>query len=450
MQCQKLLAKEGVYQSTCRAVSSENDMNDAKEAGAVSEAGRYSTSIVLGLIAFLLVGSTGVCAEWPQFRGENRDGKSADTGLLKEWPAEGPELLWAVEELGHGYASVAVTGGSLYTVGMEDKTAYLYACDLDGNLKWKRPYGPAWTGSVPGARNTPTSNDGLVYVMNGYGRVVCFDASTGEEKWAVDVGERFGGRDTAGFGFTESPLVDGDKLICTPGGQNAGIVALNKKTGETVWVCDELDEKSGYCSPIAVQRGSLRIIVTLTGESLVGIDAETGKLLSRHPHDGFSGIHAVSPVYEDGRIYITSGNGGPRGEMLELSEDGTSMTRKWSDSKLDCYHGGVIVHDGYVYGTSDLNSGGNWICLNLKTGEVAGEIAGVGEGSIAYADGMLYCYGENGMVGLTKASPTDFRLISSFRVGKPNDEHWAHPVVADGRLYIRHGKALMAYDIKAD
>ena len=385
-------------------------------------------------------------ADWPNFRGPNRDGKSAETGLLQEWPEGGPTLIWAREDLGHGYASVVVVGDMLYTTGMEGGIGYVYAMGVDGSPKWKKAYGPTWTGDRPGTRTTPTVYKGMLYVMSAHGRVVCFDAGTGDEKWAVDTARQFGARNIS-WGMTESLLVDGSKLICTPGGPEAGVVALNRETGQTIWVCTELGEESGYCSPVPLKRGARDIIVTMMAKSLVGIDWESGRLLWQFGHPAAYNIHAVAPVYEDGRIYITAGYGGERGVMLELSETGERITRKWTDSRLDCQHGGVIVHEGYIYGTGDRNNGGKWVCMDLKTGEVVAEIPAVGKGSIAYADGKFYGYGEGGRVGLINASPKDFRMISSFKITKGSQQHWAHPVVANGRLYIRHGNALMAYDI---
>ena len=299
-----------------------------------------------------------------------------------------------------------------------------------------------------GTRGTPTVDKDAIYVMSGHGRVVGFNAKTGKRKWAVDTMKKFGARQIR-WGITESLLVVDEKLICTPGGKNAGVVALNKKTGKTIWVCKQLSDPSGYCSPILIRRGGLQIIVTLTAKGLVGIDAKTGRLLWKKGRKVSYDIHAVSPVYEDGRIYVTSGYGGERGAMFELSKDGKAITPKWTDKKLDCQHNGTFVHEGYVYGTSHKNMRGNWLCLNLETGQVAAEIPAVRKASIIYADGMIYGYGENGTVGLVKASPTDFRLVSSFKVTKGKREHWAHPTVAHGRLYIRHGKTLMAYDIRA-
>ena len=409
--------------------------------------GRCNVVLLAALVS--IAASVTYAADWPQFRGPNRDGKSRDKGLLNEWPEGGPKRLWVAEGLGQGYASVAVAKGMIYTTGLHGSTGYRYAFNLDGELKWKMPYGPEWTGDYPGTRTTPTVIDGLVYVMSAHGRVVCFDAVTGEQEWHVDTRQEFGAQSVS-WGIVESLLIDGDNLICTPGGSAASVVALNRKTGKTVWACQELREPSGFCSPTLVKRGELRIIVTLTRDSLVGIDAKSGTLLWAHRRNAHDGIQPVSLVYEEGRIYITSGYGGERGEMFELSEDGRSITRKWGESKLDCHHGGVIVHKGHVYGASDKNRPGKWICLHLKTGEVAAEIPAVGKGSIAFADGMVYGYGENGTVGLINPSPTDFRLVSSFKVSEGDRQHWAHPAIANGRLYIRHGDALMAYDIKAE
>jgi len=376
------------------------------------------------LCSVLIVAIVGSCAswawsaDWPNFRGPSRDGKSEDTGLLQKWPEGGPKLVWANEDLGHGYASVAAVGDTLYTTGMEGKTGYVYALALDGSPKWKAPYGPGWTSAPGGTRTTPTVYERMLYVMSSHGRVLCFDAKAPEEIWAVDTVEKFGARNIS-FGITESLFVEGDKLICTPGGEKADIVALDRKTGETVWTCDEIGEASAYCSPILIERGSRQIVVTMTAKSLVGIDWETGKLLWKFTHPVEGDIHAVAPVYEEGRLYITAGYGGERGVMLELSANGEEITKKWTDDRLDCQHGGVIVHEGYIYGSGDKNNGGKWVCMDLKTGKVVAEIDAVGKGSIAYADGKFYGYGEKeGRVGLINASPKDFRLMSSFKITK--------------------------------
>ena len=404
--------------------------------------------MVLALTTGLLFscGEWAGAADWPNFRGQNRDGKSLDTGLLQEWPDGGPQLLWAKEDLGHGYSSVVAVGDTLYTTGRENTTGYVYSLDLNGALKWKAPYGPCWSGSVPGTRNTPTVYRGMLYVMSAYGRVVCLDAANGNQVWAVDTAKAFGARNIR-WGLVESLLVQDEKIICTPGGAEVGVAALDRQTGKTLWSCKGIGDKSAYCSPFLLKTKSRAIVVTLMAKSLVGTDWETGELLWKEPHTVEHDIHAVSPVYEDGRLYITAGWDGDRGVMFDLSPSGKQITRKWTDSKLDCQLGGVIVHEGYIYGASDRNSGRKWVCMNLRTGDLVREIPGVGKGSIAYADGMFYGYGEKGDVGLIKASPDDFRMISSFKITKGSKQHWAHPTIANGRLYIRHGNALMAYDI---
>lgn len=407
------------------------------------------SAIGLGIACLiLLAGGAARADDWPQFRGPQRDGKSAETGLLKQWPDEGPKLLWSVENAGAGYASVVAVGDRIYTTGLDGETGHLCAYDLGGQLLWKKPYGPGWTGSSrTGTRTTPTIDGGQAFVMTGHGRVVCLDADTGQVQWSVDTKEAWGAQSLR-WGITESLLVHGDAVICTPGGDGADVVALNRNTGDTIWTCDQIGEKSAYCSPILLRRNEKDLVITLTGKSLVALDWDTGELIWQHPHKASYGIHAVSPVYHGDRLYITSGYGGQRGEMLELSANGQEVTSKWRDKTLDCHHGGVLVHDGHLYGTNDRNRSGPWVCLDLETGTLVGETKGVGKGSAVFADGMLVGYGENGQVGLIKASPDDFGLLSSFEITKGEGEHWSHPAIADGRLYIRHGNTIMAYDIK--
>jgi len=386
---------------------------------------------------------------WPQWHGENRDGKSSEKGLLKKWPQEGPKLLWSAEGLGEGFSTVSIANGIIYTTGITDKEGLLFAFDLNGKLKWKKPYGPEWTESHSGTRSTPTIDGDRIYIFSGQAAIYCLDAKTGDTKWSVDTLDKFSGK-LLRWGVAESVLIDGKKVICTPGGENASVVALNKMTGETIWTTKGLSEKSAFCSPILVERGSKRLIVTMLAESVVGIDIETGKLVWSTPvkSDGRRGRgnNPVTPVYLDGGIYTTSGYD-KGGAMFELSADGSGVTTKWIDKILDVHHGGVVVIDGYIYGSRHK---GNWVCLDWKSGEVKYENDQKGKGSITTAEGMLYCYDEKqGTVELVRATPEKFDVISSFKVPMGTDEHWAHPVICDGRLYVRHGDTLMAYDIKA-
>ena len=241
-------------------------------------------------------------------------------------------------------------------------------------------------------------------------------------------------------------------MIFSPGGPDAGVVALDPDTGRTTWVCKDVNDKSGYCSPFTIQRGGKTIIVQLMATTFIGINAENGRLLwreKRNPSPSH-GIQAVAPVYEKGRFYITSGYGGRRGQMFTLNKNGTDVTRGWSDAELDCHHGGLILLNGLIYGAADRNNRNQWLCMELESGKVVEKTRWVGKGSVIYADDRLYTYGERGTMGLVDPDPENFRLVSSFQVKKGQGPHWAHPSIAGGRLYLRHGSCLFAYDIRAD
>lgn len=395
--------------------------------------------------------------QWHQFRGPNRDGKSAETGLLKKWPEGGPKMLWSVEDmLGIGFSSVAVADGYVYTTGMVDGQGILFAFDLDGNLKWQKNYGPEWTGSHKGARSTPTVDGDRLYVVSGNAKVICFERKTGDIIWEVDGTDKFGAQKTK-WGFSEAPLIVDDKVICTPGGQDATMVALNKLNGETIWTTKELSDRSSYSSPILVERGSKKIIINQTDNYVVAVDAETGSVLWKDAFSNYQegpenpkNINPPTPVYFDGCVYTTSGYD-DGGAMYELSADGSSFKRKWVDKTLDNHHGGVVVVDGYIYGSNWIsNRKGNWVCLEWDTGKVVYETEWQNKGPVIYAEGMLYCYDEKeGNLALVRATPEKFDVVSSFTITKGDGMHWGHPAIYDGRLYIRHGHALMVYDIKA-
>ncbi len=405
--------------------------------------GKRIAAVVL-IIGFFVSVSVGL--DWPQFRGPTRDGICKETGLAKKWPEGGPKELWAYEELGGGFSALSIVDGTIYTVGLVGTDGVLYALDLNGKLKWKQTYGREWTskGQYPGTRTTPTIDGNRLYLMSGHGRIACYNAKTGERIWHKDTLEEFKGKNIE-WGIAESVLIEGDMAICTPGGRDASVVALNKMNGQTIWTSKGLSEPSAYCSPMIVDCGPNRIILTLVQRSFVGIDARTGKVYWTHPHKVSYDINAVSPAYADGMAYVTNGyrHGG---HMYVLSADGTNSQRKWSGKNPDVHHGGVVLVDGCIHGAGTDQK---WYCVELATGKVKFSERLVGKGSVIYADGMLYGYGERGEVGLIKINPGRYELVSSFKVTKGRDKHWAHPVISDGRLYIRHGNALMCYDIKA-
>ena len=404
-------------------------------------------------LTVLLTGRVCYTDAWPQFRGPNRDGKSAETGLLKKWPEGGPKLLWSVEGLGIGFSSVAVANGFIYTTAMLDGEGFLFAYDLNGKLQWKVSYGPEWRRSHRGTRTTPTLDDNRVYVFSGLGLLTCFDAKTSEKIWDVDTLEKFQGKNII-WGMTGSPLIDGRKIYCTPGGKNGTVVALDKITGWAIWATTGLSESSAYCSPILIERGGNRLLITMIQKSIICVSPDDGKLIWRVPYETSYDTGIITPVYKDGCIFVTSvverkfTNGAV---MFELTADGTAVTKKWDDQTLDCHHGGVVLIDGYLYGSNFKGiAKGDWVCLEWDTGKVMYETEWNGnKGPIIYADGLLYCYDENtGDVALVKPSPKGFEIISSFRITLGSGKHWAHPAISDGRLYIRHGDVLMAYDIR--
>ena len=400
-----------------------------------------------GILIIVLVGfSTLPAGDWPQFRGPGRDGTSPETGLMRQWPDGGPAELWSCGGLGEGFSSVAIAGGVVYATGLISREGYLFAIDSQGKLKYRVSYGPEWdkAGRSPGTRTTPTIDGERVYLMSGMGRLACYNAADGTRLWCVDTLKKFAGHNIF-WGIAESVLIDGDKVICTPGGKDAAVVALNKMTGETVWTSRGLSQASAYCSPILAEQGGKRLILTLVEKALVGIDVGTGQVYWTVPHPVSYDIQAVSPLCRDGMVFVS--NGYRHGSIgLTLSADGATAAQTWAEKSLDIHHGGAVLVDGKVHGASTK---GQWICLDLATGTVAYSDRLVGRGSVIGADGMLYAYGENGEVGLIRIKPDGYELVGSFKVRKGSTEHWAHPAISDGRLYIRHGNTLMCYDIKA-
>jgi len=387
-------------------------------------------------------------AEWPQFHGPLRDNVSTETGLLEQWPPDGPKRLWTAKGIGHGFSAVAIAGGLLYTTGNVGPDTAITALDLDGKTQWTAKNGPADKHDRPGTRSTPTIDGDRVYHENSNGGLVCLDAKTGKAVWSVDLVKKLGGR-SPNWGMAESPLIDGNKVICVAGGANAGMVALDKRTGETVWVCEETTEKPGYASPIVIEFGGVRQHVTLMEKSVVGVRADTGKLLWRVPHVAFADETASTPIFHDRYVVVsTLPPGGAQCIELSGQGDGIAAKQAWQANALANHHGGVLLVDGYLYGS---HGQGKWVCLGLKTGQVMYTEDGVGKGSLTCADGMLYTYSENGgTVGLVKATPDGHTVISQFRIPAGGQGPcWAHPVVCGGRLYLRHGDFLYCYDIQA-
>jgi len=404
--------------------------------------------VVRGACLSMFAGSLCPAQDWPRFRGPNGDNISTETGLLKQWPEGGPPLLWTTSGIGFGYSTVAIAHGLIYTAGnIGDKTV-ITALDMAGKIQWQVKNGPAWKKSYPGTRSTPTIDGGRLYYESPLGAMVCLEAKTGRRLWGLNTLEKFGGRNIT-WALAESLLIDGNRVICTPGGKDAGIVALDRNSGETVWICRGFDDKPGYCTPIVLEYKGLRQIVTMMARSVVGVNAETGKLLWRFEHVTPYDENINSPIFHDGCIFISTQVTGSRLLRLSVQGNDASVTQEWHTKALDSQHGGVLLLNGYLYGASRRASPGPWVCLEFKTAKRMYGERGIGKGSLTYADGMLYMLNEKGTVGLVKATPDAHEVVSQFRIPKGGSgPSWAHPVVCGGRLYIRHADYLYAYDIK--
>ncbi len=395
-----------------------------------------------------------------QWRGPDRDGIYPETGLLREWPKEGPPLLWKAENLGKGYSSAVADDHAVYVTGMKDSTDYLSALSLNGELLWQVPFGPSWNKSFPPTRTTPTIDNGLVYVISGLGTIACVQASDGKIKWSLDACSHFGCV-YGDWGVCESPLIVDDKVIYTPAGEKTTMVALNRLTGETVWQSETLHDTSAYVSPRLIQPGNRKIIVTVINKYFIGVNPLNGKILWKVDYSAMSPekgmkiwpgapkTNTITPLYRDGFIYITGGYN-HIGAMFRINGDASGVDLAWTDTVLDCHHGGVVLVDGYIYGSNWIdNSKGNWCCIDWKSGKSMYEQNWHTKGSIIFADGMLYCYDEkDGNLGLVKPDPAKFDLVSSFKIPYGKGPHWAHPVITRGVLYIRHGEVLMAFDLR--
>jgi outer membrane protein assembly factor BamB len=404
------------------------------------------------LVCFLVFTSGLFAQVDAQFRGLTRDGVYNEKNLLSSWPAEGPALLWSSSETGNGYGPPAITYDRVYITGEVDSIGYLNAFDLKGKLLWRSEYGPEWVKTFQGSRSTPTVVGELVYVCSGMGNLRCFDASDGSKKWTVDMMKELHGS-LPYHGHAESPLVEGDQVFLTPGGPDTNVVALNRYTGAINWVCKGLGETPAYNSPILIKLPSLSILVAFTAYHMLGIDAQTGKLLWFHEQvntppaerkPGMGDTHSNSAYYEDGYIYYVAGDGNC-GVKLKLSEDGKQVTQLWRNTAVDNYMGGFIKLNNHIYTGSDSKR--TLLTVDAISGQVVDSLK-AGNGSLALAGDMLYYYNQRGEMCLIKPGNEKLELVSKFKITAGTKEHFSHPVVKNGVLYIRRGKALMAYDIR--
>lgn len=409
---------------------------------------------ILFSICLLLCTACAQNTESSDWRGPNRDGIYHEMDLLKQWPEEGPNLLWSHEGLGFGHSAVAVANKKIYVTGIKDtveSVGTLFTFDLGGELLWEKSYGKDFSLNFHGTRSTPVVVNDLIYIESGMGAVYCLSAETGDEVWSKDFIVDFDLDSTILFGNSESVLIDGDNLICVPGAKENNVVALNRFTGESIWSCAGNGEIATYNSPILVNHNGLKLVIAMTSHSIMGIDAASGEMYWRAEQTQQNKIHANTPLYAEGKIVVaTAGRTATSGMVqLQLSDDGRSTKEVWRNKKYVNLMGGLIKLDSCLYGSAYMKK--DWQVLNWNTGEMLVKNKELGGGSVIYADGLFYCYAErDGEVALVEATSEKFEIISKFKVPLGTKEHWARPVINDGVLYVRHGDALMAYSIKVE
>jgi len=387
---------------------------------------------------------------WPQFHGPNRDNISTETGLMKEWPDTGPKLLWKTGNLGCGYSSVSISSGMIFIAGDVVEDTVITALDMDGKIVWRTKNGKSWMGSYPGSRGTPTIDGDHLYHESPHGDVICLEAKTGKKIWSVNILEKFKGENIM-WALSESLLIDKDRVICCPGGSQTCMVALNKNSGELVWQAASTEDKPGYCSPIVIEQGGLRIILSHTAKALIGVNADNGELLFREDFAPYADENVLTPIYQDECVFTSGVMAGAAKWKIVVKDGKASLKELWRSKELDNHHGGVVLLDGYLYGASCVYNKEKWLCLDWKTGEKKYVDKGIGKGSLTYADGMLYILSRQSLVGLVRPIPDKHDVISFFKLpagGK--GPSWAHPVVCDGKLYIRHDDILYTYDVRKD
>lgn len=389
--------------------------------------------------------------EKSDWQGPNRNCIYPAKNLLKQWPENSPELAWSFEGLGYGHSAVAVANNKVFVTGVKDtieSIGALYTFDLNGKLLWKKEYGKDFALNFHGTRSTPVVVDNLIYIESGMGAIYCLNTDNGEEVWKIDFLKDLGVDSVIQFGYSESVLIDGDNLICVPGGKVNNVVAINRFTGKTVWSSPGNGEIATYNSPILINHNGKKLVIAMTSHSVMGFDAATGEKYWRVEQTQGNKIHANTPVYGDGRLLVaTAGREKTSGiVMLQLSEDGKNVTEIWRNNKLMNLMGGMVKLGDYLYLSAYLKP--DWQVLDWNTGEMKIQNKELGGGSVIYADGLFFCYAENdGEIALMKASAEQVKIISKFKVPLGTDQHWARLVIDNGLLFVRHGNALMAYKI---
>ena len=398
---------------------------------------------ILALAAVTLLMSVQLASgqNWPQWRGPNRDGISKETGLLKQWPADGPPLVWKATGAGRGYSSFSIANGKLYTMGLRGNREFVIAFDIaTGKEAWATAHGSAFHNDRgDGPRGTPTIDGDRVYALGGAGDLSALDARTGKIIWTKNILRTFGGSNIQ-WGISESPLVLGDKVLVNAGGPGASIVALNKADGSLIWKSQS--DEPGYSSGIPLEVNGGTQVVFFTASRAVGLDARDGKLLWQYEKPANNVANVATPIVRANRIFISS-DYGTGGGVVEIEPDNKAKEIYFNKDMKNHHSSSVLVGD-YLYGFSSSIL----TAMKFDTGEVAWKDRSVGKGSLVYADGNLYCLSENGVVGLVEATPTGYKEKGRFRIQQGNLPTWAHPVVAGGTLYVRDQDTIYAFDVR--
>lgn len=400
--------------------------------------------LLLALVALLCVAGQVMAqanANWPQWRGPNRDGISNETGLLKQWPADGPPLAWKTKGAGNGYSSIVISNGKLYTMGLRGDREFIVAFDVaTGKEAWATAHGKAFRNDQgDGPRGTPTVDGDRVYALGGNGDLTALDARTGKLVWTKNVLQEFGGSNIT-WGISESPLVLGNKILVNAGGSDASIVALNKSDGSVIWKSQS--DKAGYSSAIPLSLNGLTQVVFFTSRRAVGLDANDGRLLWEYRKPANGTANAATPIARGNRVFISS-DYGTGGGVVEIKPDNTAQ-EIWFSNQMRNHHSSSVLIGDYLYGFS----GSFLTAMKFDTGEMAWKDRSVGKGSLVFADGHLYCFSENGVVGLVEASPAGYKEKGRFRIQQDSQPTWSHPVIAGGRLYLRDQDTIYAFDVK--
>jgi outer membrane protein assembly factor BamB len=418
----------------------------------------------LPFVAFCVFVLTGfaVAADWPQFRGPDRTGISKETGLLKAWPKDGPPMAWKISGLGGGYSAPSIANGRIFGMSYRGGNEIVWTLnEKDGKEEWATTIAPAskdiGSPGNEGPRCTPTVDGDLVYALGTAGDLVCLKVADGKEVWHKNLEKDFGGRFMARWGYCESPLIDGDKLIISPGAKDAAVVALDKNTGNVIWKGAAPDGyKAGYASSITIEAAGHKQYVAFLEGGLAGFDAATGKLLWRFKGGSNRVANAAMPIFSDDCVFAASAYGGG-GALAQLSSDGNGgvkVKEVYATKKMQNHHGGVILYQGDLYGSNGGNEGGHLICLDFKTGDVKWDERDdkqhkVAKGATTLADGRLYYRQEDGTMTLIEPTPKEY--IEHGRFDQPDrsrSKAWSYPVVANGKLYLRDQDVLFCYDIK--